>query len=88
MFAAVSSPAIVVAFIVCGFAFRRMPGWRKLAIFSFAISVGFVVVAPAAIIATATKSDLAGLAERVPIGLSVLWLLVVGPARLGSLKAA
>ena len=37
-----------------------------------------VILGPLAAYATAQKSDLAGLAERGPIGLFLVWLLVVG----------
>jgi len=59
-------------------AFRRSAPFRRLAGFSFAVGVGFATLGPLAAIATAQRSDLAGLAERGPIGLFVLWLLIVG----------
>lgn len=61
------------------FAFRRSAAWRPLARFSFAVAVavGFAILGPLAAIATAAKSDLAGLAERGPIGLFIAWLVVV-----------
>jgi hypothetical protein len=77
-FAGVSSLAIVATAVTYGIAFRRSPVWRPLAIFSFATAVGFGVLGPLAAIATAQGSAMAGLAERGPIGLFMLWLLVVG----------
>jgi Protein of unknown function (DUF998) len=77
-FAGVSSLAIVAAAVIYGIAFRRAQAWRPLAIFSFGTAVGFGVLGPLAAIATAQGSALAGLAERGPIGLFLLWLLVVG----------
>jgi hypothetical protein len=78
VFAGISSLAILVAAFCYGFAFRRAAPWRGLSIFSLAVGVGFAVLGPLAAIATAQKSDLAGLAERGPIGLFIAWLLVVG----------
>ena len=78
VFAGVSSLVIVVASFVYGVAFRRSGAWRPLSIFSFAVGIGFAVLGPLAAYATAQKSDLAGLAERGPIGLLMVWLLVVG----------
>jgi Protein of unknown function (DUF998) len=78
VFAGLSSLVIVVAGFVYGVAFRRSAWLRPLAEFSFAVGVGFAILGPLAAVATAQKSDLAGLAERGPIGLFVLWLLVVG----------
>jgi hypothetical membrane protein len=78
VFAGLSSLIIVVASIVYGVAFRRSTLWRPLSTFSFAVGVGFAVLGPLAAYATAEKSELAGLAERGPIGLFVLWLLVIG----------
>jgi hypothetical protein len=77
-FAGLSSLVIVVAAFAYGIGFRRSALMRRLAVFSFAVGVGFAVLGPLAAVATAQKSDLAGLAERGPIGLFVLWLLVVG----------
>lgn len=76
--AGVSSLTIVLGAIAFGVAFRRLDAWRPLAIFSFGTAVGFMVLGPLAVIATAAGSDLAGLAERGPIGLFLVWLLVVG----------
>jgi hypothetical protein len=78
VFAGLSSLVIVVAAFAYGIAFRRSALLRPLAVFSFAVGVGFAVLGPIAAVATGQKSDLAGLAERGPIGLFVLWLLVVG----------
>jgi hypothetical protein len=78
VFAGVSSLTIVLAAVVYGLAFRRSPFWRPLAVFSFATAIGFAVLGPLAAVATAGGSELAGLAERGPIGLFLLWLLVVG----------
>lgn len=78
VFAGVSSLAILVAAFAFGIAFRRSADWRSLAHFSVVIGVGFTVLGPLAAYATAARSDLAGLAERGPIGLFMLWLLVVG----------
>jgi hypothetical protein len=75
--AGISSLTIVLGSIVFGFAFRRSAAWRPLATFSFAVAVGFATLGPMAAIATTAKSDLVGLAERGPIGLFVVWLLVV-----------
>jgi hypothetical protein len=76
--AAVASLTIVAGSVVFGFAFRRTPPWRPLARFSFAVAIGFAILGPLAALATATGSQLAGLAERGPIGLFIVWLLVVG----------
>jgi hypothetical protein len=78
VFAGLSSVSILVAAFVYGIAFRRSSAWRRLSTFSLAIGLGFVVLGPLAAFATAQKSDLAGLAERGPIGLFLLWLAVVG----------
>jgi hypothetical membrane protein len=78
VFAGLSSLVIVVAAFAYGIAFRRSALLRPLAVFSFAVGVGFAILGPIAAVATGQKSDLAGLAERGPIGLFVLWLLVVG----------
>jgi hypothetical protein len=75
--AGVSSLTIVVGSIAFGFAFRRAAAWRPLAAFSFTVAVGFAILGPLAAIATAAESELAGLAERGPIGLFILWLVVV-----------
>jgi hypothetical protein len=77
-FAGLSSLVIVVASFAYGIAFRRSALLRPLTGFSFAVGVGFAILGPLAAVATAQKSDLAGVAERGPIGLFVLWLLVVG----------
>ena len=42
-----------------------------------AVGIGFAILGPLAAIATAMHSDLAGLAECAPIGLFILWLVVV-----------
>ena len=76
--AGVSSLSIVAVAIILGLAFRRTNGWRGLSTFSFAIAGGFLVLGPLAALASAKQSDLAGLAERGPIGLFILWLTVVG----------
>jgi hypothetical protein len=78
VFAGLSSLAIVVAAFVYGIAFRRSAKFRPLAAFSLAVGAAFAILGPVAAIATAQKSDLAGLAERGPIGLFLLWLVVVG----------
>ena len=78
VFASLSSLVIVVASFVYAIAFRRSSAWRPLAAFSFIVGVGFAVLGPLAGYAAAQKSDLAGLAERGPIGLFILWQLVVG----------
>lgn len=75
--AGISSLTIVLGSIVFGFAFRRSAAWRPLAGFSFAVAVGFAILGPLAAIATAARSELAGLAERGPIGLFIVWLVVV-----------
>jgi hypothetical protein len=77
VFAGLSSVVIVVATFVYGVAFRSTL-WRALSTFSFAIGLGFVILGPLAAYATAEKSDLAGLAERGPIGLFLVWLIVIG----------
>lgn len=76
-FAGISSLSIVVASFVYGVAFRRAPGWRSLSAFSLGAGVAFLVLGPLAVVATA-RGTLAGLAERGPIGVFVVWLLVVG----------
>jgi hypothetical protein len=78
VFAGLSSVSILVAAFVYGVAFRRSSTWRRLSTFSLAVGLGFVVLGPLAAFATAQMSDLAGLAERGPIGLFLVWLLVVG----------
>lgn len=78
VFAGLSSLVIVAASFAYGIAFRRSALLRRLTGFSFAVGVGFAILGPLAAVATAQRSDLAGLAERGPIGLFVLWLLVVG----------
>lgn len=78
VFASVSSVAVVAGAIVYGFAFRHSARWRPLSPFSIAVGGAFVVLGPIAAIAIATKSRLGGLAERGPIGLFILWLLIVG----------
>jgi hypothetical protein len=76
--AGVSSFAIVLASIAFGLAFRRSKIWHSLSGPSFAIAIGFAILGPLAALATASRSDLAGLAERGPIGLFVAWLALVG----------
>ena len=76
--AGISSLSIVVGSIAFGFAFRTSTIWRPLARFSFAVAIGFLFLGPLAAIATAAGSELAGLAERGPIGLFVGWLVIVG----------
>ena len=78
VFAGLSSLVIVFATFVYAVAFRRSALWGGLSTFSFAIGVGFAILGPIAAFATAEKSDLAGLAERGPIGLFLVWLFVVG----------
>jgi len=78
VFAGLSSLVIVIDGFVYGVAFRRSASLRPLAEFSIAIGVGFAILGPLAAVATAQRSELAGLAERGPIGLFVLWLLVLG----------
>jgi hypothetical protein len=78
VFAGLSSLAIVVAAFAYAIAFRRSALMRPLAGFSFAVGIGFAILGPLAAVATSQHSDLAGLAERGPIGLFVLWLVVVG----------
>jgi hypothetical protein len=81
--AGVSSFAIVLASIAFGLAFRRSRIWHSVSVPSFAIAIGFAILGPLAVLATASKSDLAGLAERGPIGLFVAWLALVGWFALG-----
>lgn len=76
--AVISSAAVVALAFVFGFAFRRMREWRRLSVFSIAVGIGFAVLGPIAAFAIASKSPLGGLAERGPIGLFILWLLVTG----------
>lgn len=75
-FAGVSSLAIVVGSFVYGVAFRRR-GWAATGRFSSAVGAAYLVLGPLAVAATAARTY-AGLAERGPIGLFLLWLLVVG----------
>lgn len=76
--AGISSAAVVATAFVHGVAFRRSESLRPLSSFSFAVGTGFVILGPVAAAAVATKSHVAGLAERGPIGLFIVWLLVVG----------
>jgi Protein of unknown function (DUF998) len=76
--AGLSSLAIVASALVFWIAFRRSALWRPLAPISLGVGLGFAILGPVAAIATAHKSDLAGLAERGPIGLFLLWLVIVG----------
>jgi hypothetical protein len=76
--AGISSLSIVVGAVAFGFAFRASTTWRPLARFSFAVAIGFGILGPLAAIATAAGSELAGLAERGPIGLFIVWLVAVG----------
>jgi hypothetical protein len=78
IFASVSSLVIVIGSFVYGFAFRRVPELRTLAKFSFAIGIGFVILGPLTAFAVASQSELAGMAERGPIGLFIVWLGVIG----------
>jgi hypothetical protein len=78
VFAGLSSLVIVFAALVYGFAFRHSTQLRPLATFSFAVGLGFALLGPVAALATAQKSEFAGIAERGPIGLFLLWLAVVG----------
>jgi Protein of unknown function (DUF998) len=78
VFAGLSSVSILVAAFVYGVAFRRSSTWRRLSLFSVAVGLGFLVLGPLAAFATAQQSDVAGLAERGPIGLFLAWLAVVG----------
>jgi len=77
IFAGVSSLSIVVASFVYVFAFRRTADWRPLSVFSLVTGVGFLVLGTLAVIGTSANSAWTGLAERGPIGLSILWILVV-----------
>lgn len=76
--AGVSSITILLASIAFGSAFRGSEMWRPLGRFSFAIAIGFAILGPLAAVATAAGSELAGLAERGPIGLFMIWLGVLG----------
>ena len=76
--AGISSLAILLASIAFGIAFRRSSVWRLLSGPTFATAIGFAIAGPLAALATASESDLAGLAERGPIGLFIAWLAVVG----------
>jgi hypothetical protein len=75
VFAGVSVLCTVAIAFLYGFAFRRTSA--RLSGISFAIGAGVLVFGPAAAVATAAGSDLAGLAERVPIGLFLGWVLTV-----------
>jgi Protein of unknown function (DUF998) len=75
--AGISSLTIVAGSIVFGVAFRRSAVWRPLSAFSLAVAAGLIVLGPLAAIATADESELAGLAERAPIGPFIAWLVVV-----------
>lgn len=75
--AGVSSVSILLAALVFGIAFRRAAGWQPLSVPSLAIATGFAVLGPLAAVATATGSGIAGLAERGPIGLFLVWTAVV-----------
>lgn len=77
VFAIVSSLATVAGSFMFGFAFGRSRAWHLLSLFSFATGIAFLLVAPLAVIATASH-NLAGLAERAAIAPFVIWLLVVG----------
>lgn len=81
-FAGVSSATIVVASFVHGVLFRRA-SWRGLSAFSFSVGGAFLVLGPLAVVATA-RGTWAGLAERGPIGLFLLWLGVVSVSLLGA----
>jgi hypothetical membrane protein len=81
-FAALASLVIVLSSFTFGAAFRRSAGWRRLATFSTAVGAAFLILGPLAAVATAHRT-LAGLAERGPVGLFMLWLLVVGAHQLG-----
>jgi hypothetical protein len=67
---------IVSACFVYGFAFRRHELWRPMGRFSFAIGAGLLIVGPLGV--AAADTELAGLAERGPIGLFLVWLAGVG----------
>ena len=77
IFAGISSVVIVIGSFVFGFAFRRSAEWRRLARFSFAVGIGFTLFGPVTAAAAAGKSDLAGLAERLLIGLFLIWVTTV-----------
>jgi hypothetical protein len=68
--------AVLAAAFLYGVAFRRSVLWRPLSRFSFGIGIGLLVVGPIGALAAGTQ--LAGLAERLPIGLSLLWLAGIG----------
>lgn len=76
VFASVSSLAIVGLVFVFGVGFRRVEVWRGLSPFSFAAGAAFLILGPLAVVATRTHT-LAGLAERGPIGVFIVWLVVV-----------
>lgn len=75
VFAGISVIATLGIAFVFAVAFRRAAFWRPLANFSFAVGAGILILGPLGVLATAAKSNLAGLAERGPIGLFMLWLL-------------
>jgi hypothetical protein len=77
VFAGISVIATLGIAFDLGVAFRRARFWRSLSNFSFAVGVGILILGPLGVVATAAKSNLAGLAERGPIGLFMLWLLVI-----------
>jgi hypothetical protein len=67
---------VVIATFLYGVAFRRTAAWPPLSRLSFAIGVGLLIVGPIGVIAA--DSDVAGLAERGPIGLFLVWLGATG----------
>ena len=75
VFAGVSVVCTIAIAFLYGFAFRRTSVALSRA--SFAIGVGILVFGPIAAVATAAGSDLAGLAERIPIGLFLAVVLAV-----------
>lgn len=74
-FAGVAVVCTITSALILGVAFRRAS--RMLSTVSFAIGGGIVASGAVAVAATASRSDLAGLAERVPIGLFLAWVLAV-----------
>ena len=74
-FAGISVLCTLAIAFVHGVAFR--PTSRALSTVSLAIGAGILVFGPLAIFATAARSDLAGLAERTPIGLFLAWIVAV-----------
>ena len=75
IFAGVSVVCTVAIAFLYGAAFRRSS--TPLATVSFVVGAAILVFGPCAAVATAAGSDLAGLAERIPIGLFLGWILAV-----------